>query len=792
MLISEHWLRTWVSPELDTAGLVHCLTMAGLEVDSVSRAGPELERVVVGRIVSVAPHPEADRLRVCAVDVGRGERLQIVCGADNARPGLRAPTALTGARLPSGTVIEKTRLRGVESVGMLCSATELGFEEASEGLMELDDDARPGQSVARYLRLDDAVIDIDLTPNRGDCLSVLGVARELSALTGAPLLQRDIEGWPNETHERIDVAVARPDWCPRYVARVVSDLEPGARTPIWMRERLRRCGVRPIHPVVDITNYVMLELGQPMHAFDASRVAGGIVVRTARDGESLLMLDGTEQVLSNDALIIADHTKPLALAGIMGGEESAVAPATNRVILEAAFFASAAVANKGRALGLQTDSSHRFERGVDPALPVVASHYASALLHRIANGRPGPIVERSDRSHLPHRRPVILRYQQLLRVLGCPLTARDAERALKRISRRVRRDRAGWRVEPPSYRFDIERECDLIEEVARVRGYDQVPAKRPAMIITARMPAEARVPVARVRAALVDRDYREIITYSFVDPQFERLLQGDGDAIALANPLAANMSVMRTSLWSGLLPVLIANRRRQHRRIRLFELGRTFHGGAGAVTEVERVGGVVCGPAYAEQWGLPERAVDFFDVKADVELLAKLTGGEKSFTFKTLDHPSLHPGQAAEIMRAGRRVGMLGRLHPRVQSELDLEESVVLFELELDSVRGGVLPRYAGISRFPAIRRDLAIMVNNEVGAGTVLECVRETAGEHLVDLELFDVYRPEGIDLGEKSLAFRLTLQASSRTLTDTEVDAIIERTLTVLGRRFGARLRT
>ncbi len=792
MIVSEHWLREWIDPDLDTAGLVDKLTMAGLEVDSIGRAGEALPDIVIGLILQAAPHPDADKLQVCEVNAGGKQPLQVVCGAANARPGLRVPLALAGARLPGGHRIEPTRLRGVASQGMLCSGSDLGLEELSEGLLELDADAVPGQPVDQYLQLDDAIIEIDLTPNRGDCLSILGIARELNVLTGAPLKRRDVPGWPAEHDQVIPLAVQAQELCPRYVGRVVNGVDGGARSPVWMRERLRRSGVRPINAVVDITNYVMLELGQPMHAFDKRRLRGGIVVRTARARERISLLDDSEIDLSPGSLVIADRDKPIALAGIMGGRDSAVDDSTCAVVLEAAHFSPAAVVGKARLYGKHTESSHRFERGVDAELPRVACQYASALLRRLAGAEPGPLMEVAARRHLPARAAVKVRGSRVIQLLGTDIPGREVSTILQRVAKRVQRRNDVWTVRPPSFRFDLHEECDLIEEVARVRGYDRIPAARPVMEVGAGTRPESWLPLRRIREALVDRDYREAINYSFVDPALQGSLTTE-PWVSLANPLASNMSAMRNSLWPGLLTAAINNLKRQQSRVRLFEIGKTFHPrGARDHDEMERLGGVATGDAGPPHWDRDLRAMDFFDVKGDLEAVLAMTRESNNIAFRNVEHPALHPGQGSEIVKAGRRVGLLGRLHPQLQTKLDLDQAVFLFEFELHCLQQGRVPSYRKVSRFPAIRRDLAILVSEDTTARDVLECVRTTVGEHLSKLELFDVYRGEGVDSGRKSLAFSLTLQSSSRTLTDVEVDSIMTQTLDALRARHGAELRS
>ncbi len=792
MIISENWVRDWVDLSLDAHGLADRLTMSGLEVDSLERAGPELPDVVVGRVHQVRPHPESPQLTVCEVDIGDRSPLTVVCGAPNVKQGVRTPTALPHSSLPNGSRIEPTSIRGIDSQAMLCSGMELGLEDDSEGLYLLDDDAPIGQRVDEYLQLADWVIDIDLTPNRGDCLSMLGIARELAVLTGSPLKRTDVPGCAAESSRTIEVTVSAPEACPRYLGRVIEGIDDRAATPVWMRERLRRCGVRPINPVVDVTNYVMLELGQPMHAFDRERLTGGIQVRTARAGEVIELLDGSELRPDGHTLLIADHRRAVAVAGVMGGSESGIDAGSRHIVLEAAHFTPSAVAGRARRFAVNSESAHRFERGVDPELPFAAIHYASALLMDIVGGVPGPVVDKSAKRHIPRRRPVKLRHRRLEQVLGMRLAATEVDAILRRISRDVKRRRQIWHVVPPSYRFDMQHECDLIEELIRIHGYHRVPVSFPGSSESGGTLTESQLPLTRVRTLLSDRDYQEIITYSFVDHAVNGLFDSNEDLVRIANPIADNMSVMRSNMWSGLVQTVITNLNRQQRRVRLFEIGRTFHASNGERREMLRLGGAVCGYVAPEQWGQSSREVDFYDVKADVEALLSLTGYGDRFAFRQLDKQGLQPGQSAEIIFSTGTVGYFGRMHPQVQRKLDLELSLFLFQLDLEPLLHRSIPRFSRPSRFPAIQRDLSIVVADEISSEMVLNTVIEAGGKRIVNLNLFDVYSGEGIDPGRKSIAFGLTLQDSSRTLTDEDVDSTISEIIAALDRRFGAQLRT
>lgn len=792
MKFSEQWLREWVDPGISTQELISRLTMAGLEVDSAEPAAPPFSGVVVGQVTSVNPHPDADKLRVCRVNAGNGETLGIVCGAPNVREGLKVPLATLGAVLPNGFKIKRAKLRGVESQGMLCSSSELGLAEQSAGLMELPADAPVGEDFRAWLDLDDTCIEVDLTPNRGDALGLAGIAREVGVLTRTPVKPLVIEPVPATIEESLPVELADPVGCPRYLGRVVKGVDPAAATPLWMRERLRRSGVRSLGPLVDVTNYVMLELGQPMHAFDLSELAGGIRVRRAESGEQLVLLDGSVLTLDPQVLLIADHKKAVAMAGIMGGEHSGCGEATTTVLLESAFFAPEAVAGRGRRFGLHTDASHRFERGVDPTLQRNAMERATRLLMEIAGGQAGPIVEAVEEYHLPIRAPVTLRRQRLAMILGLEIPDQEVQDILERLGFEPAPSAEGWVVTTPGYRFDIAIEEDLIEEVGRIYGYNAVPEITPKGPLAMRPLPEGSVDLTDLKRVLIDRGYQEAITYSFVDPVLQRLLDPGIDPIALANPISADMAVMRTSLWPGLLQATLRNLNRQQSRVRLFESGLRFRNENGEVRQRETLAGVITGSLDPEQWGTSQREVDFFDIKGDVEALLALTGAQKGFTFSPATrHPALHPGQSARIEKNNQAVGWVGALHPAVERELGLGGRGFVFELDISSISEGTVPQFTPISRYPAIRRDLAVVVADTVSALEVDRVVRAVVGDLLTNLQLFDVYSGKGVDSGRKSLALGLTLQDQSRTLTDTEIEQVVENVLIALNKEFGATLR-
>lgn len=779
MRFSEQWLREWVNPAISTAELCDRLTMAGLEVDAVEPVAPPFDRVVVGEVLQVEPHPDAERLRVCQVSVGGSAPLTIVCGAANVAVGLKVPTALIGAHLPGDVRIAATTLRGVASAGMLCSAKELGLAETSEGLLVLPEEAEPGMDVRALLQLDDVAIELGLTPNRGDCLSILGVAREVAVACEEEITEPETANVTitlSQHPNAIPVELQAPEACPRYIGRLIKDINPRAETPLWMKERLRRAGLRSLGPVVDVTNYVMLETGQPMHAFDLNRISGGIRVRYALPGESLELLDGRKVDLELDTLVIADHEKPLAMAGIMGGRDSAVADTTVDLFLESAFFQPEAIAGRPRRYNALTDSAHRFERGVDPNLPVHAMKRATALLVAIVGGKVGPVIEAHRTEYLPERRVITLRTERLAKVLGLDLPQSKVTEMLTRLGMKVREQGRQWIVTVPPSRFDLAIEADLIEEVARVYGYAALPSDRPKTPVVAQLRREVDVPLFKLRQCLIARGYQEAITYSFVDPALQAELTPELEGIALANPIASDMAVMRTTLWTGLLQAVQYNQNRQQDRVHIFESGVKYIKQGNEIKEEKVVAGVAVGAVWPEQWGSRSRAVDFYDVKADVEALLGLTRQPGGFIFKAAEHAALHPGQTARIEDAdGQAVGWIGALHPRVIRAFGLTGKPVVFEVATRAMAEAVAPRFKAISKFPAIRRDLALVVNEATSAQQLIDCIRTAAGTALVKLELFDVYQGERIESGKKSLAFGLTFQDTARTLTDQEIDDLV-----------------
>ncbi|MEJ2141829.1 MAG: phenylalanine--tRNA ligase subunit beta [Gammaproteobacteria bacterium] len=791
MKFSEAWLREWVNPKVTTDELSHQLTMAGLEVDAVEPVAGEFSKVVVGEVIKVEKHPDADKLNVCEVNVGDKEALQIVCGAANVREGLKVPAALVGAKLPGDFKIKKSKLRGVPSHGMLCSEKELGLAESAEGLMELPVDAPVGTDFRDYLKLDDVSIELGLTPNRGDCLSIAGIARETGVLNEQDVTGPEINPVSATIKNTFGVTISAEQDCPRYAGRVIKGINPNSGTPVWMQEKLRRCGVRSLGPVVDVTNYVLLELGQPMHAFDLAKLDKGIQVRHASQGEKLTLLDGQEVQLSEGTLVIADESKPVALAGIMGGADSAVGDDTVDIFLESAYFNPLAIAGRARSYGLHTDSSHRFERGVSPDLQVTAIERATSLLLDIVGGEAGPVTEVVSKANIPVRSPVNLRESRVARVLGAEIPADTITEILTRLGLAVEKQQDGWLVTPPAFRFDITLEVDLIEEIGRIYSYDNLPETRPLARLSMVERPEGQLTMRQIRRALVDMGYQEAITYSFVDPKLQKALDPEQKPVELANPISSDMSVMRTSLWPGLVQSAIYNLHRQQNRLSLFESGLRFVKQGTELKQELMLAGLITGLRNPEQWAVDNQPVDFFDLKGQVENLLEMTGCKTEFSFARADNPVLHPGQSAQLMRNGIAVGWIGALHPGVEKQLGLSQRVFVFEITASALMQAAIPSYTALSKYPAIRRDIALLVDKSTQVKDVVEIIKNSAPEALTNIELFDVYEGEGIDSGRKSLALGLTLQDLSRTLTDKEIEQTTDTILKELKTRIGAVLR-
>ncbi len=791
MRVNLEWLREWVSIDLEPAELAERLTVAGLEVSSVEAAAPDFEGPVVAEITGVKPHPDADRLVVCEVDDGRKQHV-VVCGAPNATSGLRAPFAPVGAQLPGGVKIGRAKLRGVTSDGMLCSGQDLGLSEESEGLLELAEDAPLGESIRDHLRLDDAILDIELTPNRGDCFSVVGIAREVAATQGLELEPPANVPVKAQSSATFNVTLEAEAGCPRFVGRLIRGISITAISPVWLAERLRRAGLRAIHPVVDVTNYVMLELGQPLHSYDERKLDTGIVVRLARKREKLKLLDDREISLDPDVMVIADSSGAIGLAGIMGGNSTAVDAQTQDIFLEAAYFSPPAMAGRARRLGLQTDAATRFERGVDPENQARAIERATALLVEIVGGEPGPIVETKLSDHLAANEPILLRHDRLQAILGLDVDTESVEHILKILAMDVTQHKGGWRVTPPGFRFDLRVEEDLFEEVARMIGYDNIPVTPELSAGHLGTATESRVTEDRLADLLAARGYSEIISYSFVDEELENAINPGTAMAKLANPISKDLSVMRRSLWPGLLKTATQNLSRQQNRMRLFEMGAQFSVVANKIVETHVLAGLVAGSRWPEHWDFDATAADFFDVKADIEAIFQLTGRLDELQFSPAEHPALRPGQTARLRLAGEHIGWLGALHPVLEHRLELRTNVILFALRLEETLQSALPNFRAYSKFPSVRRDIAVVVDENISVDRIIESVRENAGDMLQNVMIFDVYRGKGIDSSLKSVALGLILQDTSRTLTDADADHTVSSVTEHLGRALGATIRT
>lgn len=786
MKFSEIWLRDWVNPALDTEQLSHLLTMAGLEVESVEPAAPRFSGVVVAEVKSVRKHENADRLRVTEVDVGNGERVQIVCGAPNVAEGLKVPCALSGAVLPGDFRIKPTKMRGVESNGMLCSGKELGVPDDVDGLLVLPADAPVGADIRDYLQLDDATFELKITPNRADCLSLRGIAREVAALTRAALNEPTITAVAPAIDDTLPVTVDATAACPRYIGRVIRGVDARAATPAWMRQRLERAGLRSISAVVDVTNYVLLELGQPLHAFDLGKLAGNIHVRMAQPGETLALLNGKTIDLDPDMLVITSGDKAVALAGIMGGANSEVDDTTVDVFLESAFFSPEAIAGRARKLTLNSDASFRYERGVDYALQRDAIERASALILSICGGQAGPLSEAV--STLPVKPAVQVRTARVNKVLGITLSQQEIGAILTGLGFETAEVDAGFSVTPPSFRFDIEIEEDLIEEIARVHGYENVPADAPRARLAMLPLPETATPRHELRRRVACRDYQEIVSYAFVDAQWEADLGGNANPVTLINPIASQMSVMRSTLFGGLIDTLVSNLNRKQSRVRVFEIARVFLKQAdGSVQQPERLAGLAFGSRYPEQWGVSGERVDFHDVKADVEALL----APRAAVYRAGQHPALHPGRTADILIDGKRVGVVGELHPAWVHKYDLPAAPVLFEIDFDVLTSRSSIEAQPVSKFQPVRRDLALVVDEAVSHDALRDALLAAAPEAVYAVSLFDIYRGKGVDEGKKSLAFKVLMQDTSRTLTDEDVESAIRRMVEAVSAGLNAKLR-
>ncbi len=791
MRVNIEWLRDWVDIDLKPEELAEKLTVAGLEVDAVETAAPPFDGLVVAEIAAVDPHPNADKLVLCRVDDGESQH-SVVCGAPNAAAGLRAPFAPVGAVMPGGSKIRRAKLRGVDSEGMLCSAQDLGIAESSDGLLELPEDAPVGLSVRDYLKLDDAVLDIDLTPNRGDCFSVLGIAREIAATQDLELRAGHGNAVPPDHDEIFEVNLEAGEGCPRFVGRVIRGIRTDAESPSWMVERLRRVGLRAIHPVVDVTNFVMLELGQPLHSYDLGKLDEKITVRFAKAGETLSLLDNRDVDLENDVMVIADESGAIGLAGIMGGSSTGVTDETEDVFLEAAFFSPDLMAGRARKFGLHTDASMRFERGVDPEQQSRAIERASELLLDIVGGSAGPLNESELPEHLAEMPAIELRHERLQSVLGLAVGAKAVEASLKSLGMSVSANTESWSVTPPAFRFDLRIEEDLIEEVARMVGYDNIPVipdLRAGYLGTAK---ESYFSEDRLADLLAARGYSEIISYSFVDEELEAAINPDSEIARLSNPISSELGVMRRSLWPGLLKTASQNLSRQQSRMRLFEMGVQFSIRSGKIKETRVVAGLSVGSLLPEHWDGDTPDADMFDIKCDIEAIFAATGRTAELNFAVAEHPALLPGKTARVQIGEKAIGWLGSVHPALQKKLDLKTQVVLFALRLDETLNAQIPTYHRYSKYPSVRRDLAILVAEEISAKQIIDCIKEQSGAILQNIIIFDIYRGKGIDSRLKSVALGLILQDTSRTLTEADVDQTVGSVTEHLGRVLGATIRT
>lgn len=794
MKFSESWLREWVNPAVSREALSHQITMAGLEVDGVDAVAAEFNGVVVGEVVECGQHPDADKLRVTKVSVGSGELIDIVCGAPNCRQGLKVAVAMVGAVLPGDFKIKKAKLRGMPSEGMLCSYSELGIDIDSDGIIELPLDAPLGKDLREYLQLDDAVIEVDLTANRADCLGMVGLAREVGVLNRQAVTEPQWQAVTPSTDAKVAINVKETAACPRYLGRVVKNVNVKAATPLWMQEKLRRSGIRSIDPIVDITNFVLVEFGQPMHAFDLAKLTGDIQVRLGNGEEKITLLDGSEVTIPNDTLVIADDARPLALAGVFGGEYSGVSDTTQDILLECAFFAPLAIMGKSRRLGLHTDSSHRFERGVDPEMQHKVMDRATRLVLDICGGEAGPVVEAKSDADLPKPAQILLRRSKLDKILGHHVPDSDVVEILERLGFSVVAGEGSWQVTTATYRFDMAIEEDLIEEVARIYGYNNIPNVAPVASLRMSDHKETDLSLKRVRSLLVARGFQEAVTYSFVDPKLQNLVHPGEQAMVLPNPISSEMSAMRLSMFTGLLTAVGYNQSRQQGRVRLFESGLRFvpdiHAESG-VRQQAMLGCVITGLQNDEHWSMESKTVDFFDLKGDLEAIIGLTVSASEFSFRVATHSALHPGQCAEILRNDRVIGHIGAIHPSLEKPFGLNGKTIVFELELDALLHTSLPLAQAVSKFPANRRDIAVVVDESVSAGDVMKLIRKVGENQLVGINLFDVYLGKGVEPGKKSLAIALTLQDTTRTLEEKEIAETVDSVVSALKTEFNASLR-
>jgi phenylalanyl-tRNA synthetase beta chain len=785
MKFSEQWLREWVNPKISTSELTEQLTMAGLEVGAITPVAEDFTGVIVGEVLDIQPHPNAERLRLCTVKIAPQKTLSIICGAKNVRPHLKVAVATIGANLPNNLKIKKAKLRGIESSGMICSLSELGLAKTSTGIMELPKNAPIGKELREYLNLNDKSIEIELTPNRGDCLSIAGIAREVSVINNTKIKVPISKKTVTKIKDTFPIYITAKGACSRYVGRIIRGLNPKIQTPIWIQERLRRSDINAISPIVDITNYVMLELGQPLHAFNLAKLNTNIQVRYAKAKEAITLLNEQKLKLDEQTLVIADSKTPLAIAGVMGGQDSAADDTTCDIFLESAFFNPIEVGTYARHHGLHTDSSHRFERGVDPNLQIKAIERATELLLNIASGKAGPINEVKSEKYLPKKSPIKLRKKRIEHILGISIPDKDVKEILQHLGMQLKASKDGWLVTAPSCRFDINLEIDLLEELTRIYGYNNIPSRKLHLDLSIIPTSETKISLARIRALLVNKGYHEAITYSFVDPKLQNVLCPEDKPIELQNPISQDLSVMRTSLWPGLIQAVLYNQRRQQTRIRLFETGLCFTKRGQRIQQQPFLGGIVTGSAYPEQWGIPNRNVDFFDVKADLQYFLQAAN------FSKASHPALHPGRCAKISHKEKTIGLIGELHPEVKSKLGLNLPICLFELDLTYIQNTAIPKFAAISKFPTMRRDIALIVDEHISAQQLIEKILVISNKLLRNVQIFDIYQGEHIEKGKKSIALNLIFQHFSRTLVDEEIDIQVEQIIKQLKQQFKVELR-
>ncbi|OTQ29044.1 phenylalanine--tRNA ligase subunit beta [Gilliamella apicola] len=794
MKFSESWLREWINPEISSEMLADQLTMAGLEVDDVEKVAGDFTGVVIGKVVECKQHPNADKLRVTKVDIGKDELLDIVCGAPNCRQGLIVACATVGAVLPGDFKIKSAKLRGEPSEGMLCSYSELGITDDHNGIIELPDNAPLGKDIREYLNLNDVMIDISVTPNRADCFGIVGVARDISAVNNIPMKEFKIANVPATISDTLSIQINVPKAAPRYLGRVIKNININAATPLWMKEKLHRGGIRSVDAVVDITNYVLLELGHPMHAFDLDQIEKGIIVRYAHQDEEMTLLNGNEVKLNDNTLVIADHKKVLAIAGIMGGEKSSVTQSTKDIFLEAAFFAPLAITGKAREYGLHTEASHRYERGVDPALQFLAMERATQLLVDICGGEVGPVIEVTNQNELPSQATIKLRRNKIDRIIGYTIETQKITDILVRLGCEVEYQNDTWIIKSPSWRFDLQIEEDLVEEVARIYGYNNIPNANMKIESVMQPKPESIISLRRIKDLLVDRGYQEAVTYSFVDPKVQHILHPNEPTITLPNPISSEMSVMRLSLWSGLLDAVLYNQNRQQSRLRLFETGLRFIPDEKCEFGVRQefmLSGIITGNLYEDHWQLPKKSVDFYDLKGDLEAIFSLLGCDEQVQFNRSELSALHPGQSAVINLNDEVIGYFGVLHPEIEKKLSLNSKTLVFEINLAKINFKKVPVAQDLSKYPSNKRDIAIIVSNTIPAAEIISVCKQAGGEQLIKVNLFDVYQGDNINEDQKSLAISLILQDKSRTLEEEDITNIVSKCVTALQNRFKALLR-